>query len=193
MIKRYWKIALALVVIFAAGAGLGYSIGLRNSRSHFTRMRDPGNWQTMMLDRLDHQVTLTDEQRQKIQPLFRKLGEETGKIRMEADRQNRECFGKFYQEVNPILTEEQRKLLEEERRRLRERLKDGPPPGGGPFYRGGPGGPSDGKGPHPGWDRDRDRDKRPPIEKLPLPQPVPQPGVPPAPPKTPEGSVLNGL
>ena len=68
---RSWKIALCLVVIFVGGIAVGAVSTLQVLRYGIARRADPASWTPLMLDRIDHDVHLTAEQRRTLEPLVR--------------------------------------------------------------------------------------------------------------------------
>ncbi len=148
MIKRYWKIIAALVVILAAGVGIGYSLGVREQKDRHRNMIKPESWAVMMMRRLDHELELTDEQKASLKPILEKTGEEIHQTRKQAMMTSWASIRSCYEEMEAHLSADQVEELKVSRQKLRERLQNpsNRPPGrpGSPMRPGGqkPGGQS---------------------------------------------------
>lgn len=125
--KQYWKIGLALAVIFIAGGGFGFTVGkgvdAENVEERQEAMKKPEGWaQTMML-RMEGSLRLTEEQKAEIRPKLRESARQLYLIRRKATREQFEAIQNFYAELEPILTDEQRERLEQARNRSRQRIE----------------------------------------------------------------------
>ncbi|MEM1295867.1 MAG: hypothetical protein AAGH89_10915 [Verrucomicrobiota bacterium] len=138
MMKRYSKIVTALLIILIAGVGIGYSFGIREGKQRHRKMGKPDGWSTMMMRRLDSELDLTDEQRQTIEPILQKTGSDLHQTRKMAMNRSWTSIRNFYEELETLLTKEQKEQLKASRQNIRERLQNqnrnggespqGPPP-----------------------------------------------------------------
>ncbi len=128
-----WKVILAFLGVFLAGAVCGVAVApqiwhLWHPRppSPSERMRIspglPNAVRTSMLDRLAKQLELTDEQKQKIEPIAKKLETDTRQMRREGIQKFRATMEKFDADITSLLTPEQREKFEQSRKKQRERI-----------------------------------------------------------------------
>lgn len=121
--KRYWKILLALAIIFVAGGGFGYNVGSGVRDERQKPLIHPEGWAGAMMDRLERVLDLSDEQRDQVQPKLRDTATQLYQIRRRTTREQALTIRDFYIELDPILTEEQRQQLLESREKVRERIE----------------------------------------------------------------------
>ncbi len=124
MMKRYWKIVAALLVILIAGGGIGYSLGIRKSQQRHRNMGKPEGWSMMMMRRLDQELDLTDEQKTAIRPMLRETGATLHQHRREAMMKSWEVIRGFYEQLETHLSAEQVEQLKTSRQRIKERLQN---------------------------------------------------------------------
>ncbi|HWL17581.1 MAG TPA: hypothetical protein VNR00_18375 [Opitutus sp.] len=119
--NRTWKIVLAFVGVFLAGAIFGAALAPRLMRTLLPERRQP--FQERMMERLDEELHLTAEQKQKIAPIVQRMAEETQRMRREGAITYRTVMEGLNEEIALELTPEQRAKHEEMRRKLRERME----------------------------------------------------------------------
>ena len=127
-----WKLVLAFVLVFLAGAACGF-FGALHAHYFFTRM-DPGVMAQHMKQRLRVELKLTPEQMQQISPIIDSAASQLKTKREQTMRDVHEIFEQTHREMQPFLTSEQRAKLEEVEKRHRRLLHrhgfmpPGPPP-----------------------------------------------------------------
>ncbi len=142
----HWKISLALVVIFVAGAGVGWVAGRQALFARQKAMSRPGFWDGMVLKRMDERLGLTAEQKITLEPMVKETAQRLQAQRRRAAWEQMQIVRSFYEEVEPHLTAEQRERIERYRQQMREKWRDEGPM---PLLPGRPGG-LPGLGPGPG-------------------------------------------
>jgi len=131
-----WKVILALVGIFAAGAITGAVISLRVVKEVAEKRGLSGAaaaWNPQMFRRMAQHLQLSDEQAGKIRPILRRNMEDMSRLRSYTGAEMRRNYERLEQDLLPLLTPEQQTKFREMQKALRERLRQGPGPGmGGP-------------------------------------------------------------
>lgn len=121
MMKPSWKVILAFVGVFLAGAIFGGALAPRWLRVERQQSRAP--FAERVMERLDRELELTDAQKEKIAPIVRRMAEETQRMRREGAITYRTVMDGLNAEIALELTPEQRAKHEEMRRRYRERAE----------------------------------------------------------------------
>ena len=125
-----WKLLLAFVLVFLAGAACGF-FGALHVHHFFARM-DSGAMAQHLKQRLRAELKLTPEQMQKISPIIDRAASELKTKREQTMRDVHEIFKQAHREMQPFLTPEQRTRLQELEKRHRHLLHrhglTGPPP-----------------------------------------------------------------
>jgi Spy/CpxP family protein refolding chaperone len=127
-----WKLILAFVLVFLAGAACGF-FGALHAHYFFARM-DPGSMAQHMKQRLRTELKLTPEQMQQISPIIDRAASELKTKREQTMRDVHGIFKQAHRDMQPFLTSEQRTRLEELEKRHRHLLHrhgfmaPGPPP-----------------------------------------------------------------
>src|SRR5256885_10166920 len=113
-----WKLIAGFVLVFLAGSATGVFVSAATAH-HFFGARHHGFAAQAMKNRLQRQLTLTDEQLAKISPIIEKTGAQLEQIRGDTGRRVRDTIAEAHREITPILTPEQQQRLQqmEERRR----------------------------------------------------------------------------
>ena len=122
-IQRYWKVILALVVIFTAGGGVGFGVGTGAREERQRDLGKPEGWAVNMMRRMEQTLDLTDEQKAALAPALRQTAADLYHIRRKATREQAIAIRDFYAEIEPVLDEEQLSELRKSRQRVRERLE----------------------------------------------------------------------
>jgi Spy/CpxP family protein refolding chaperone len=156
--EKTWKVVLAFVVIFMAGAGTGSLIALRYAQAFLPQPRQPGavvqQFGIMQMQRLAERLDLTDAQRGKIKPIVQKTAADLSKLSSDSQRETRDILNSMHDQVAALLTPEQNKKLDEMKQQMQRRMNQqfqdrggrwpgGPGPMGGRPSQG-PGGPGQG-------------------------------------------------
>ena len=128
--RSRWLTAVALVVIFLAGAITGWLVGF--SRRHpFFRPPRRDDLATQMRARFTRELALTPQQSEKIDPLIAQSAQELDRIRRESDERVVRVIDDMHAKMAGDLTPEQTTKLASmtERRRAMMREHREPPPG----------------------------------------------------------------
>jgi len=128
-----WKLIVAFVLIFLAGAACGFFGAIHMHQAFFARMA-AGSMAQHMKERMRAELKLTPDQMLKISPIIDRAASQLTMAREQTMRSVHEIFNQTHREMQPLLTPEQRVKLEEmEKRhsRLLHRhgfMPPGPPP-----------------------------------------------------------------
>lgn len=152
---KAWKVILAFVVVFMAGAGTGSLIALRYAQAFMPQPRQPGvvvqQFGVMQMQRLAERLDLTDEQREKIKPIVQKSAADLRRLSADSQRETRDILTSMHNQVAALLTPDQVKKFDQMRqqmqRRMNQQFQDRPRwsgaapggPNGRPQGQGGPG------------------------------------------------------
>jgi len=152
---KAWKVILAFVVIFMAGAGTGSLIALRYAQAFLPQPRQPGmvvqQFGVMQMQRLAERLDLTEEQREKIKPIVQKSAADLRRLSADSQRETRDILTSMHNQVAALLTPDQVKKFDQMRQRMNQQFQDRPhwsgaAPGGPNGRSQGPGGPGSGQG-----------------------------------------------
>ncbi|MCA1660070.1 MAG: hypothetical protein LC642_06000, partial [Verrucomicrobiaceae bacterium] len=123
MTRRFkiW-LAVALVVVFAAGLATGLFAGARHAR-HVFKGRHGGFAGERMREHIRRELQLTPDQYARVAPILDETGEELEAIRTETSRRISETMTQSHEKLAPLLTPEQRDRLERMRKRHRRILR----------------------------------------------------------------------
>jgi Spy/CpxP family protein refolding chaperone len=128
-----WKLIVAFVLIFLAGAACGFFGAIHMHQAFFARMASDSMAQHMK-ERMRAELKLTPDQMEKISPIIDRAASQLKTARDQTIQTVHEIFSQTHREMQPLLTPEQRVKLEEmEKRhsRLLHRhgfMPSGPPP-----------------------------------------------------------------
>jgi Spy/CpxP family protein refolding chaperone len=108
-----WKLALACLLVFVAGAATGAFFGFHHLRHHVI-LGPPhsGDVPDRMREHLKRELGLTAEQEAKIAPIVDATGAKLETIRVETAERVRTVMEESKAQVAPFLTAEQQKKLE---------------------------------------------------------------------------------
>jgi Spy/CpxP family protein refolding chaperone len=115
-----WKLILAFVLVFLAGAACGF-FGAFHVHGVFARM-EPGSMAQHMKQRLRAELKLTPEQMQQISPIVDRAVSQLKTKREQTMRDVHEIFKQTHRDMQPFLTPEQRSKLEQLEKRHRHLL-----------------------------------------------------------------------
>jgi Spy/CpxP family protein refolding chaperone len=115
-----WKLTLAFVLVFLAGAACGF-FGAFHVHHFFSRM-DSGSMAQHLKKRLRAELKLTPEQMQQISPVVDRAASQLKTKREQTMRDVHEIFEQAHRDMQPFLTPEQRTRLEELEKRHRHLL-----------------------------------------------------------------------
>jgi Spy/CpxP family protein refolding chaperone len=108
-----WKLGLAFLLVFVAGAATGSYFGIHHFR-HFVMLGPPhsGDIPDRMREHLRSALNLTPEQEKKIAPVINATSAKLETIRVETAEHVRTVMEESKREVAPLLTPEQQNKLE---------------------------------------------------------------------------------
>jgi hypothetical protein len=119
-----WKILLALIATFAAGALTGGFLTGRASRDAVRCAEQPRQPSALTADQLQRQLHLKQEQTDKIKSLLTQMDNELNNLRSLDVREVDGIFSRAKDRMDPILAPDQRprlqEILDEHRRRFEE-------------------------------------------------------------------------
>ena len=138
-----WRIAIGLVLVFAAGAATGTFAGARHARRTFVAHHGEFRGDRMR-EHLTRRLNLTPEQLRQIEPIIEQTSRQLQAIRADTGKRVSEAMEQSRDAMAPHLTPAQLEKLEKmrrrrmeeprQRRRDREHRRDRPPrPDGSPF------------------------------------------------------------
>ena len=126
-----WKLAVAFLLVFAAGFMSGSFLGARHAfRIHLLRPPHSGAVAERMREHLRRELDLTPEQLLKVGPIVEASSAEIENIRAETAERVRTTMEKSGNQISPHLTPEQRKKMAALREKHHKALRHhgfGPP------------------------------------------------------------------
>lgn len=121
---KTWKVVLAFIGIFAAGAIAGGLVTLRMLNNFGPpRFGSPEQFGPQLMKRFTSKLELTAEQQGKIRPLITQAGEELHQMRRTTWTNSQAVVERVEGEINSLLTPEQKVKFEEIRAEQKERIK----------------------------------------------------------------------
>ena len=127
-----WKIILAMLGIFVAGAATGAFVALGTVKKMAERRglnQLPAPWSPQQLRRLAEALSLTDEQLKKIRPIVRRNMEDMGRLRQFTAGEMRRNLERLEREISAELTPEQQDKFREMQEMMRKRILERRPGG----------------------------------------------------------------
>ncbi|MFM1850842.1 MAG: hypothetical protein RIS54_526 [Verrucomicrobiota bacterium] len=121
--NKPWKVILAYLGVFVAGAVLGGVVTLRIVRDFARDHRPIDRFAPLLMKRYADRLDLTDEQRVRVREIVRKTETELRRLRSDGFKEAIAAGEKMNAEIAQILTPEQRLALEEFKQEMRERWK----------------------------------------------------------------------
>jgi hypothetical protein len=121
---KYWRVILALVSVFLAGGLMGFIGGATAAKRKIQQLNVPENWSSFILRKLDHELKLTEEQRQKIRPLLQSTAQDLSGVRRQAILSSMHHLKTLYGSLEPILTGEQKQKLAKAKEKLKQQYKE---------------------------------------------------------------------
>lgn len=114
---------LILVGLFLAGAASGVFLTLRLAPTGRDRVRERRPFVERNLERMDHALAFTPEQRPQIEALVRSTGEELAKLRRQSWRATGQQIRGMNAKIEALLTPEQRVKFAAYQKEQSERLR----------------------------------------------------------------------
>jgi Spy/CpxP family protein refolding chaperone len=116
-----WKLILAFVLVFLAGAACGF-FGAMHRVHWIVRHEHPGSLAEHLKRHLQWELRLTPQQVQQVSPIIDRAASQLEAKRDQTMRDVHEIFEQAHQEVQPVLSPEQRTRLEQMEKRHRHLL-----------------------------------------------------------------------
>ena len=111
-----WKLIVAFVLIFLAGAACGFFGAIHMHQAFFARMA-PDSVAQHMKERMRGELKLTPDQMLKISPIIDRAASQLTMAREQTMRSVHQILSQTHREMQPLLTPEQRVKLEEMEKR----------------------------------------------------------------------------
>ena len=122
--NKPWKIILAFIGVFFAGAVIGGVVAVRFGREIAREPRPMDRFEPMLMKRYANRLELTDEQRTKVREIVRTTEKELREMRSEGFKKAVAAGERMNAQIEQLLTPEQRGRLEELKQEMRERWKE---------------------------------------------------------------------
>ena len=106
-----WKLAIAFLLVFIAGATTGGLLSSLHLRRHFLGPPHSGEMGDRMREHLRRALDLTPEQAAKIAPIIDATSAKLEAIRVETAQRVRSAMEESEQQISPELTPDQQKKL----------------------------------------------------------------------------------
>ena len=125
-----WRIAVGVLVVFAAGVATGMFVGTRKAHDVLV-FKHHGRMGERMRQHLIRELELTPEQVEKVSPIIDDTSQRLQQIRRESGRRVAETMRESHSAMAPHLTQQQRERLETMKMRHKRHLRRRglPPPG----------------------------------------------------------------
>jgi Spy/CpxP family protein refolding chaperone len=134
--NKPWKVILAFLGVFLAGAVFGGFISMRAAKRFMGNAtpREPGapggQFSPQILKRLTERLGLTPEQQEKIRPILKQTEEEMRRLRQAGFRETIAVAEHMNEQMAALLTPEQKTKLDAMHQEMRERWSRTAPDGG---------------------------------------------------------------
>jgi len=124
-ILRDWKVILAAILLFGAGAVTGSVLSFVHFKHAFERGFTVENWTSKTMGFLQKELKLTPEQEPKVRAIVQETGEQFGQTFGQAIRISGTNLVVSWHRVDELLTPEQRVVHQRKCEEFREKLKKG--------------------------------------------------------------------
>ncbi|MCB1105259.1 MAG: hypothetical protein H7A44_05705 [Opitutaceae bacterium] len=121
--NKPWKVILAFIGVFLAGAVVGGIVTLRFVREFARDFRPMDRFEPLLMKRYASRLDLSEEQRKRVREIVRTTENELRRLRSEGFKEAVAAGEKMNAQIEQILTPEQRVRLEELKQEMRERWK----------------------------------------------------------------------
>jgi Spy/CpxP family protein refolding chaperone len=118
-----WKVILAFIGIFLAGALVGGLVTLRWGKNFAQRQPSGEQYGPQLMKRLVTELELTPEQQAKINPIVTSASEELRELRRTTQRTSAAVLARMQGDIAAVLTPEQRAKFDTQVSRQRERIR----------------------------------------------------------------------
>jgi len=122
-ILKYWKVFLALVLVFAAGAVTGAVWTTLSVRHAFERGLKLENWTADAMKFMQRELRLTPEQQPKIRAILEDAGRQFGGAFGQAFKESGRILVDSWRRIDHELTPAQRVIEQKNRQKFREGVK----------------------------------------------------------------------
>lgn len=124
-ILKHWKILLVLLLVFAAGGGVGAAWTLVQLKHRFERATHYENWVNGAMDGLQRDLRLTPEQVPKVRVLVEATGAEMKECLTRTVTEAGGILARFGRRLDSELSPEQRVLHAQKAKEFREGVRKG--------------------------------------------------------------------
>ena len=127
-LRDYLTILFALLVIFLCGSGLGFLIGEKKGRQEavspvaIASANRDDSWEKRTIERLNTLLTLTDEQRAKIEAEVKLTSEKIHQSREEAVRNHYQSLLELHDRLLTLLDPGQQEKIKKDRKSLQQAI-----------------------------------------------------------------------
>jgi hypothetical protein len=120
---KHWKVVLAILLLFGAGAITGAVLTTMHFKRAFERSLKPENWTAEGMRHLDRTVHLTAEQRPKLQGILEETANQFKRSFGQAIAESGTNMVASWRRIEQELTPEQRAIHQRECQKFRDMLK----------------------------------------------------------------------
>ncbi len=124
-IFKHWKVILALLLVFSAGAVTGSVATMLKCKYAFERGFTVENWNAMTMKVLQKDLQLTAEQQPKVRAIVEETGKQFGESFGQAIKVSGTNMVASWLRIDQVLTPEQRVIHHRKCGEFREKLKAG--------------------------------------------------------------------
>jgi hypothetical protein len=124
-ILRDWKIILAVVLVFGAGAVTGAVLSFVHFKHAFEQAFTVKNWNSKTMEFLQKELKLTPEQEPKVRMIVEETGQQFGQTFGQAICVSGTNLVDSWQRIELLLTPDQRAIYQRKCQEFREMLKQG--------------------------------------------------------------------
>ncbi len=125
-ILKNWKVILAVVLVFSAGAVTGSVLTFLKFKYAFERGFSVANYNSMTMRFLQKELKLTPEQEPKVRAIVEETGQQFGNTFGQAISVSGTNLVTSWQRIDQVLTPDQRGIFRGKCEEFRETLKRGP-------------------------------------------------------------------
>jgi Spy/CpxP family protein refolding chaperone len=124
-ILKHWKVILAILLVFVAGAVTGSALSLVHFKRAFERSFTVEHWNRMTMKFLNDELKLMPEQEPKVRSIVEETGQQFGQSFGQAVRVSGTNMVESWQRIEQVLTPEQRVIYRKKCDEFRQKLKNG--------------------------------------------------------------------
>jgi hypothetical protein len=122
--RDWWKMVICLAALVLVSGLTGALVGRRYTQKEFQGRSDPSRWNETAMRDLEHAIKPTLEQRQKIQGYLDSAVDELKEVRADTIRRSTAIVMRLVDQVDKVLTPEQRVGFEQLKKSRENDLAD---------------------------------------------------------------------